>query len=371
MEEYGQKDRLKNIFGQQLRLFRHLRGHTQRSISEKTHLSEEYIRKLESGRASPSFNAIANLSKALETEPANFFLPIDSPPHPEYEYSEELLPSGDLIWNMVESGVWSADKLSQKIEWSESLYHMLGYQSLCLTPSMANFLQHIPENQQEQFSSAYQKLIDEEEPFSSILNVQRCDGAQRYWLCQMSTNICLENIGPILGTFWDITEHQKIIKLIHTNYFRLQDQFKHYLKETHLEYAGADQKSCSILVAEDDDLNQYFLQKLLQKAGNKVVCVADGTEALQRLYEENFDLIIMDIQMPNMNGVKATQEIRQSKASFSNIPIIALTGHAMKGQKEKILQAGLDDYLAKPVSKEDVLQMVQKYTDGKNKYSPY
>ena len=110
-------------------------------------------------------------------------------------------------------------------------------------------------------------------------------------------------------------------------------------------------QSLRILLVEDEETSQAVIQKYILKAKHEVVVAADGQEALQRFAEQNFDLILMDIQMPVMDGVEATKRIRNGEAGAdkSNTPIIAMTAYAMVGDKEKFIAAGIDDYIAKPV----------------------
>ncbi|MFP4480114.1 MAG: response regulator, partial [Desulfohalobiaceae bacterium] len=163
------------------------------------------------------------------------------------------------------------------------------------------------------------------------------------------------------------------------------------------------QKGMRILLAEDEPSNQVFIQRLLQKHGAQVSLAADGEQALAMLAKESFDCVLMDVQMPVMDGVKATRLIREveargqktedsgqeseisqmsedkkpsSTSQFSNspifqlqkarIPIIALTAYAMSGDREKFLEAGMDDYLAKPVDKEELLAALKRNVSGQN-----
>ncbi len=114
-----------------------------------------------------------------------------------------------------------------------------------------------------------------------------------------------------------------------------------------------------ILVAEDNVVNQRLIAKILQKAGHEVSVVDDGLQAVQYANEQSFDLILMDIQMPKMGGEQATQEIR-SQEKDAHIPIIALTAHAMQGDKEKFLSVGLDGYVSKPIKREDLFREIEK-----------
>jgi signal transduction histidine kinase/DNA-binding response OmpR family regulator len=108
-------------------------------------------------------------------------------------------------------------------------------------------------------------------------------------------------------------------------------------------------KQLHILLAEDNLVNQKVAQKLLEKEGHSVVIANNGREAAEKYGAEHFDLILMDVQMPEMDGFEATAKIRaQEQGTPRHIPIIALTAHAMKGYNEKCLAAGMDGYVSKP-----------------------
>ncbi len=110
-------------------------------------------------------------------------------------------------------------------------------------------------------------------------------------------------------------------------------------------------KPYKILSAEDDRVSSIALQRQLEKLGHKVTSVSNGHQAVEALRQESFDVVLMDVQMPVMGGVEATQAIRSGEAGEHNkqIPIIALTAFAMIGDKEKFLEVGMNDYAAKPV----------------------
>ena len=112
-----------------------------------------------------------------------------------------------------------------------------------------------------------------------------------------------------------------------------------------------------ILLAEDNVVNQRVAVRILEGAGHSVTVTPNGKEAVAAWRTSPFDLIFMDIQMPEMDGVEATTEIRRHEKG-SHIPIVALTAHAMPGDQERCLAAGMDDYLAKPINKTDLLRIV-------------
>ncbi|WP_052812986.1 PAS domain-containing hybrid sensor histidine kinase/response regulator [Desulfonatronum thioautotrophicum] len=121
-----------------------------------------------------------------------------------------------------------------------------------------------------------------------------------------------------------------------------------------------ERQGLRILLAEDEPSSSFPAIKLLEKAGHAVTLAEDGRQVIALLTEQNFDVILMDIQMPVMNGVETTQAIRSSThlGTKKDIPIIALTAYAMLGDREKFLDAGMNDYLAKPVKMEDLTRML-------------
>ena len=118
-----------------------------------------------------------------------------------------------------------------------------------------------------------------------------------------------------------------------------------------------------ILLADDDQTTQLHIRRLLEKHGYQVVIAEDGQSALFELTKNDFVCILMDVQMPVMDGVEVTKQIRASQFKFNNIPIIALTAYAMSGDEQKFLEAGMDDYVAKPVHKENLIHVLRKQLD--------
>jgi len=123
----------------------------------------------------------------------------------------------------------------------------------------------------------------------------------------------------------------------------------------------------SILLAEDNPVNQKLALKLLNKAGYRVHLAANGREAVDMLSAapQAYDIILMDIQMPELNGLDAARALR--KRDFTSIPIIAMTANAMKGDRERCLAAGMNDYISKPIKREVVLDMLNRWVFDKRR----
>jgi len=116
-----------------------------------------------------------------------------------------------------------------------------------------------------------------------------------------------------------------------------------------------------ILLAEDNPVNQKLAVRLLEKWGHTVMAVGNGQEALEALLHQHFDLVLMDVQMPEMDGFEATAAIREHEQhSSSRIPIIAMTAHAMQGDRERCLAAGMNDYVVKPMKPADLHAAIER-----------
>lgn len=115
-----------------------------------------------------------------------------------------------------------------------------------------------------------------------------------------------------------------------------------------------------ILVAEDTPFNQKFITRLLGRWGHTAIVVGDGRKAVEAIFENRYDLILMDVQMPEMDGFEATARIREiEEKKGEHTPIIAMTAHAMKGDRERCLEAGMDDYVPKPISSDALLNAIR------------
>lgn len=116
--------------------------------------------------------------------------------------------------------------------------------------------------------------------------------------------------------------------------------------------------SKKILIVEDDYTSFFFLEELLEQTQAEIIHATDGTEAINICREKTIDLILMDIQMPMMDGYEATRRIRELNMY---VPIIAQTANALQSDKEKSLEAGCNDYIAKPIMAEELIEIVVKY----------
>jgi CheY-like chemotaxis protein len=113
-------------------------------------------------------------------------------------------------------------------------------------------------------------------------------------------------------------------------------------------------------LAEDNHVNQMLAVRLLEKRGHHVQVAGDGLEALEKLKTADFDLVLMDVQMPVMGGFEATAAVREmEKGTGKHIPILALTAHAVTGDRERCLAAGMDGYVAKPIHPKELFEQIE------------
>ena len=171
-------------------------------------------------------------------------------------------------------------------------------------------------------------------------DAMRCQdiGISGYLLKPTKKSDLLDTILMVLG----ISEKEKT---------QIITRFK--IKETRRQF--------KILLAEDNIVNQRLAVKMLEKRGHQVIVAPNGKEVLTLYEQGDFDLILMDVQMPEMDGLEATKTIREKEAQTDeHVPIIAMTAHTMKGDKERCLSAGMDDYTSKPIKFEELFTKIEK-----------
>lgn len=146
---------------------------------------------------------------------------------------------------------------------------------------------------------------------------------------------------PLFNRVYDI-ENEKIEEPVRENIKRERGRFR-------------------ILLAEDNFINQKVAIRILNDAGYYVDSVMNGIQAIEAVRKRNYDLVLMDVQMPEMDGFTATSVIRKINSDKSQVPIIAITAHALMGDKEKCLNAGMNDYISKPISSEKIIALLDKW----------
>ena len=125
-----------------------------------------------------------------------------------------------------------------------------------------------------------------------------------------------------------------------------------------------------ILLVEDNEINQAVAIAMLSIEGHEVDVAANGAEGVDAVVGGEYDLVLMDIQMPVMNGVEATKKIRALGGRKGSVPILAVTAHAMRGDREEYLAAGMDDYVAKPIDAQNLLEMIRRWAEAGAERNP-
>ncbi len=149
-----------------------------------------------------------------------------------------------------------------------------------------------------------------------------------------------------------------ILRVTGTGYAEKTSQFSP-VRESTREY-----RKLKILLAEDGEVNQQVAIGLLTQQGHQVIVASDGVEAVNALDDQMFDLVLMDVQMPNMDGIEATKIIRQKEqATDRHTPIVAMTAGAMKGDEERCLGSGMDSYLSKPINPKMLYEVIEQCAD--------
>jgi CheY-like chemotaxis protein len=125
----------------------------------------------------------------------------------------------------------------------------------------------------------------------------------------------------------------------------------------------SDPNAALVLVVEDSPVNRLVAVHVLERLGFRAHVVNDGREALQALSTQRYDAVLMDCQMPDIDGYEATRELRRRENGSRHTPVIAMTAHAMTGDRERCLDAGMDDYIAKPVRSQTLNEVLSRWID--------
>jgi signal transduction histidine kinase/BarA-like signal transduction histidine kinase len=141
-------------------------------------------------------------------------------------------------------------------------------------------------------------------------------------------------------------------------------RFEVRLRLPELKAASSGSQGPRVLAAEDDKLSQELLATILKAAGFRVDVVGDGLAALAKLSEHAYDLVLMDIQMPGMDGLEAVRRIRAQEDGIVRIPILALTAHALDEERQRCFDAGMDDFITKPIEPEMLLDALRRWSPG-------
>lgn len=159
--------------------------------------------------------------------------------------------------------------------------------------------------------------------------------------------------------------HAALLKIVERMAAPLDVSKKPLITRHSLRESGATNR-LNILIAEDDRVNQHLAVRLLEKDGHRVDVAMEGKEALAMLREQQFDLVLMDVQMPGMDGFEVTSMIRKSEeGSGAHQLIIAMTAHALTGDRERCLAAGMDGYVSKPIRRQDLMEAISKVFPGR------
>jgi CheY-like chemotaxis protein len=123
-----------------------------------------------------------------------------------------------------------------------------------------------------------------------------------------------------------------------------------------------------ILIAEDNPVNQLLISRLLEKRGHAIKVAGNGRLALESLQEAAYDLVLMDVQMPEMDGMEATRLLRESESKTGrHITVVGVTAHAMAGDRERCLEAGMDGYLSKPIRPKELDELLERLAAAKRR----
>lgn len=147
-------------------------------------------------------------------------------------------------------------------------------------------------------------------------------------------------------------------------------KLRHLLLNRSLDYPAAEtpayrlKQPVSVLAVDDNEANLKLIRTLLEDMNARVCAVSSGLMALEAIKQQDFDIIFMDIQMPELDGVSSTEKIRQLDSSRANTPVIAVTAHALQEEKQRLLKAGLNDYITKPINEQQLYELIINWTQA-------
>ncbi|HEY6332202.1 MAG TPA: response regulator, partial [Blastocatellia bacterium] len=175
---------------------------------------------------------------------------------------------------------------------------------------------------------------------------------------QLSSSLC-KNAGVVDLLMKPILPSQ-LLKAMSISAWGIQSETARGPKRSPVKQCGSG--SFDILLVEDTRVNQFLVTRILEQEGHSVTVAENGREAVAIISEQDFDLIFMDVQMPEMNGFEATAAIREKEQQTgAHTPIIAMTAHALSGDRERCIAAGMDDYISKPATREHLLGAIARY----------
>jgi len=188
--------------------------------------------------------------------------------------------------------------------------------------------------------------------------------SKKYKGTGLGLSITKELVELMGGEIWVESTEGKGSKFIFIVYFKRASKLIKKIETKTEKVKSKKNDKFKILLAEDDYLNRKSITHFLKREGFDLTTAENGKEVLEKLKKNSFDLILMDIQMPIMDGLETTKRIRSSESPEidKNIPIIALTAYAMKGDREKIIETGMTDYIAKPLRMQNLIELVRKYS---------
>lgn len=207
------------------------------------------------------------------------------------------------------------------------------------------------------------KLTSMFEPFAQVGGSAHA----KYGGTGLGLSIARDLVGLMGGSIWGESEPGRGSTFCFTVVFALPRQDSESNQPAGDQQQERDQmQKLKILLAEDNLINRIFAVEILQKRGHHVEAVENGIETLERLRREKFDVVLMDIRMPEMGGEETARRIRSGEAGDPAVPIVALTAHALKGDRNRFLAEGMDDYLAKPIDLEEMDRVLEKILAKRN-----